>query len=129
MANSVCPSSEFWANKRVLVTGHSGFKGSWLTLWLQSLGASVTGLSLAPNTNPNLFSLAKIDQACNSQFCDTRDLSALNNAIKLAKPEIIFHLAAQPIVSEAYRKPVETFSTNIMGTANLLNILRGYNSI
>lgn len=124
MPNSVCPSPGFWANKRVLVTGHSGFKGSWLTLWLQSLGASVTGLSLAPNTNPNLFSLAKIDQVCNSQFCDIRDLSALNNAIKLAKPEIFFHLAAQPLVRISYQDPIDTLLTNVMGTANILETIR-----
>ena len=124
MINNAFISSNFWLGKRVLVTGHSGFKGSWLTLWLRSLGAQVTGLSLPPNTNPSLFTLAKIDHECHSQFCDIRDLSALTTTFNEVKPEIIFHLAAQPLVRTSYRDPIETFSTNVMGTVNILEALR-----
>jgi CDP-glucose 4,6-dehydratase len=124
MTNNALTDSKFWLGKRVLVTGHSGFKGSWLTLWLQSLGAQVTGISLPPNTAPSLFTLANIDQKCHSQFCDIRDLSALTAALNIAKPEIIFHLAAQSLVRASYRDPIETFSINVMGTANLLEALR-----
>ena len=124
MINNAFTSSNFWLGKRVLVTGHSGFKGSWLTLWLRSLGAQVTGLSLPPNTNPSLFTLAKIDHECHSQFCDIRDLSALTAAFNKAQPEIIFHLAAQSLVRASYRDPIETLSTNVMGTVNILEALR-----
>jgi CDP-glucose 4,6-dehydratase len=126
MINSAFTGSNFWDGKRVLVTGHSGFKGSWLTLWLKSLGAKVTGISLPPNTAPSLFTLANIDQKCNSQFCDIRDLSALVAAFNEAQPEIVFHLAAQPLVRKSYRDPIETFSTNVMGTVNVLEALRVY---
>lgn len=117
-------SSNFWIGKRVLVTGHSGFKGSWLTLRLRSLGANVTGISLPPNTNPSLFSLANIDHECDSRFCDINDLAALTSVVDSARPEIIFHLAAQSLVRASYRDPIETFSTNVMGTANVLEALR-----
>ncbi len=126
MINSAFVDSKFWLGKRVLVTGHSGFKGSWLTLWLRSLGAKVTGISLPPNTSPSLFNLSKIDHECVSHFCDVRVLSALSSAINEAEPEIIFHLAAQPLVRASYRDPIETLSTNVMGTANVLEALRVY---
>lgn len=125
MANSAFAGSKFWLGKRVLVTGHSGFKGSWLTLWLRSLGAKVTGISLPPNTNPSLFTLAKIDDECHSHFCDIRDLSAITSVFNEAQPEIIFHLAAQPLVRESYLDPIETFSINVTGTLNILEALRG----
>ena len=124
MVNNTFIGSNFWLDKRVLVTGHSGFKGSWLSLWLRSLGAKVTGLSLPPNTNPSLFTLAKIDYEFNSQFCDIRDLSALISTFNVVQPEIVFHLAAQPLVRESYRDPIETLSTNVMGTVNILEALR-----
>lgn len=126
MFNSAFADSKFWSGKRVLVTGHSGFKGAWLTLWLRSLGANVTGISLPPTTSPNLFTLAKIDNECFSHFCDIRDLSALSMLLHEAQPEIIFHMAAQPLVRASYRDPIETFSTNVMGTANVLEGLRIY---
>jgi CDP-glucose 4,6-dehydratase len=126
MANSVCPDAQFWRDKNVLVSGHSGFKGSWLTLWLQSLGAKVTGISLPPNTNPSLYALAKIDRKCHSRFSDIRDLFSLTEVFKATQPEIVFHLAGQPLVRESYRSPIETFSTNVMGTANVLEALRAY---
>lgn len=121
-------SPDFWRRKRVLVTGHSGFKGAWLTVWLHRLGAQVIGISLPPNTEPNLASLAKIDQLCESHFCDIRDREALTALIRSVQPEIVFHLAAQPLVRASYREPIETFATNVMGTAHVLEALRGLDS-
>lgn len=114
----------FWKGRRVLVTGHSGFKGSWLTLWLGSRGASVTGISLPPSTTPNLFCLARVQEGCASHFCDIRDAKSLAALLKQAHPEIVFHLAAQPLVRASYDRPLETFNTNVMGTANVLEPLR-----
>jgi CDP-glucose 4,6-dehydratase len=118
-------SKRFFQGKRVLLTGHTGFKGSWLALWLHRLGVKVTGISLPPNTMPNLFSLAGIEKICESHFCDIRDSAALDTLIKQARPEIVFHLAAQPLVRTSYREPVETFGTNVMGAAHVLDALRG----
>lgn len=119
------PDHAFWKGKRVLVTGHSGFKGAWLTLWLQHMGAHITGISLPPNTTPNLFDLTHLASLCDSHFCDIRDAAALAALVKAAQPEIVLHLAAQPLVRLSYREPLETFSSNVMGTANLLDALRG----
>lgn len=121
----VAPDRGFFDGKRILVTGHSGFKGSWLVLWLHRLGAEVTGISLPPMTDPNLFSLAGIEELCDSRFCDIRDASVLRNLIGAAEPEIVFHLAAQPLVRRSYIEPLETFATNVMGTAHVLEALRG----
>jgi len=118
-------NGSFWPGKRVLLTGHTGFKGTWLTIWLHKLGARVTGLSLPPDTSPSLFTLANIEQLCESHFCDIREGAAVNALIKKVRPEIIFHLAAQPLVRVSYREPVKTFATNVMGTAHVLNALRG----
>lgn len=118
----------FWRGKRVLLTGHSGFKGSWLALWLHRLGAEVTGISLPPTTMPSLYCEAKVDAFCKSQFCDIRDASALAGLIQAARPEIIFHLAAQPLVRKSYREPRATFDTNVMGTVHVLDALRGLDS-
>ena len=123
------PDRNFWAGKRVLVTGHTGFKGGWLTLWLQRLGAQVSGISLQPNTQPNLFEIAKIGLVCDSHFCDIRNQDVFSALIKNLRPEIVFHLAAQPLVRYSYKKPAETFNSNIMGTVNLLDALRNLNSI
>lgn len=119
----------FWRGKRVLITGHTGFKGSWLSIWLCRLGAQVTGVALEPNTNPNLFELANVAKNIDSYFCDIRDPLALAKIVHNARPELVFHLAAQPLVRASYRDPLATYSTNVMGTANLLDALRGSDSI
>ncbi len=121
--------ASFWGGKRVLLTGHSGFKGSWLTLWLRRLGAQVTGISMPPLATPNLFTQARIATLCDSRFCDIRDGAAIVAVIRAAKPEIVFHMAAQPLVRAGYREPVETFDTNVMGTVHMLDALRGLDSI
>ncbi|MFY8051770.1 MAG: CDP-glucose 4,6-dehydratase, partial [Armatimonadaceae bacterium] len=114
----------FWNGKRVVITGHTGFKGSWLTLWLSQLGAKVTGIALEPCTTPSIFNEANIAECCDHHVCDIRDAAKTASLIKAANPEIIFHLAAQPLVRLSYREPLETFASNVMGTANVLNALR-----
>lgn len=125
---AVRPDRNFWHGKRVLLTGHTGFKGSWLTLWLNRLGAEVTGVSLPPNTSPSLFELASVEASCHNHFCDIRDARAVAMLSAKAQPEIVFHLAAQPLVRASYQQPLETFSTNVLGTANVLDALRGSHS-
>lgn len=122
-------SASFWRGKRVLLTGHSGFKGSWLTVWLARLGAEVTGVSLPPTTTPALFDAANVAALCDSRFCDIRDAAALAAIIRSARPEIVLHLAAQPLVRESYKQPLATFATNTMGTAHVLDALRGLDSV
>jgi CDP-glucose 4,6-dehydratase len=117
-------NSGFWKNKKVLVTGHTGFKGSWLCLWLQGLGANVVGYSLAPPSDPNLFEEANVAQGMTSLFGDIRDLGEMQKAIDNYKPEIVIHMAAQPLVRYSYNNPVETYSTNVMGTVNVLEAIR-----
>lgn len=114
----------FWQNKKVLLTGHTGFKGGWLTLWLQTVGARVIGYSLPATTNPNLFALASLENDMTSQIGDIRDFDALYDVINKEKPDIVFHLAAQSLVRHSYINPLETYSTNVMGTVNLLEALR-----
>jgi CDP-glucose 4,6-dehydratase len=114
----------FYAGKKVLVTGHTGFKGSWLSYWLNHLGSSVAGYSLAPSTEPNLFSILDLHKITRHSLSDVRDLDALISVVGSFKPEIIFHLAAQPIVRYSYAHPAETFETNLMGTVNLLEAAR-----
>ncbi|WP_236183574.1 CDP-glucose 4,6-dehydratase [Pseudomonas protegens] len=114
----------FWQGKRVLLTGHTGFKGSWLALWLQSLGAEVTGFALAPSTTPSLFELARVAEGLNDKRGDLRDLGALLELIAQTQPEVVLHLAAQPLVREGYRDPLGTYSSNVMGTLNLLEAIR-----
>lgn len=114
----------FWRGKRVLLTGHTGFKGAWLHFWLKQLGAHVQGMSLAPATDPSLFDLLGNDGAHPKGIIDVRDRVAVLARIKAADPEIVFHLAAQPLVRAGYREPVETFETNVQGTVNLLDALR-----
>lgn len=115
---------KFWNKKRVLITGHTGFKGSWLCLWLNSLGAEVTGYALKPPTEPSLFELCKIDELINSVIGDVRDLPLLQKTINAVKPEILIHMAAQPLVRDSYIKPVETYEINVMGTVNVLEAVR-----
>lgn len=114
----------FWKNKRVLITGHTGFKGSWLSVWLQKLGAEVTGYAHQPEGNPNMFSVAKIENGMNSIIADVQDLNSLISCIKNSRPEIIIHMAAQSLVKTSYDEPVETYATNVMGTVNVLEAVR-----
>lgn len=115
---------DFWSGKRVLLTGHTGFKGSWLSLWLQSMGAHVVGYALAPPTSPSLFEVAGINQGMESILGDIRDGFKLQATFDSHCPEIVFHMSAQPLVRYSYQNPVETYSTNVMGTVNLLEAVR-----
>lgn len=117
------PDPDFWRAKRVLLTGHTGFKGAWAALWLHAMGAEVYGLALEPETSPNLFTQAKIAATCHHTIADLRDAEAVRAVVAAAKPEIVLHLGAQALVRRSYRDPVETFATNVMGTANLLDAL------
>ena len=115
---------EFYKGKKVFVTGHTGFKGSWLCKMLVKLGAEVTGYSLNPPTSPSLYKIAGIDADVDSIIGDIRDLKSLENAFEKAQPEIVFHLAAQPIVRDSYKEPVYTYETNVMGTVNICECVR-----
>jgi len=122
-------NTEFWRGKRVLLTGHTGFKGSWLSLWLQSMGAQVVGFALAPPTKPSLFEVAGIEQGMTSIISDIRDLAHLRQVFAEHQPEIVIHMAAQPLVRYSYIEPVETYSTNVMGGVNLLEAVRSTPSV
>ncbi|MBP0628127.1 CDP-glucose 4,6-dehydratase [Cupriavidus sp. AcVe19-1a] len=117
-------NSAFWRGKRVFLTGHTGFKGSWLSLWLQSLGAELTGFALSPPTRPSLFEEAHVSGGMRSIIGDIRDLPALRQAMHSAQPEIVIHMAAQPLVRYSYQNPVETYATNVMGTVHLFEAVR-----
>ena len=114
----------FWRGKKVFLTGHTGFKGSWLSLWLKQMGAEVTGYALVPPTNPNLFDVANVAQGMKSIIGDIRDDAMLVNEIRGAAPDIVIHMAAQPLVRQSYIDPIETYSTNVMGTVHLLEAVR-----
>lgn len=119
----------FWRGKRVFLTGHTGFKGSWLSLWLHHLGAIVTGYSLDAPTNPSLYKDAKISELVNSVIADIRDKDLLKNALQTSNAEIVIHMAAQPLVRYSYENPVETYMTNVMGTVHLFEAVRSTSSV
>lgn len=119
----------FWKGKKVLLTGHTGFKGSWLAFWLESLGAKVVGFALPPATEPNLFSAGQLDRRIDSNFGDIRDLEAVRNIFKRTQPEIVIHMAAQALVRPSYNDPVGTYATNVMGTVHVLEAARSTGSI
>jgi CDP-glucose 4,6-dehydratase len=129
MENLVIPSAAFWRGKRVLVTGHTGFKGCWLAQWLVRLGAEVTGLALAPHTEPSLYALTGPQPGCNSHFGDIRDYSALKRLVNATQPQVVLHLAAQALVRASYDDPLATYAINVQGTAHLLEALRGVSSV
>lgn len=120
----------FWKGKNVFLTGHTGFKGGWLSLWLSSMGARVTGYALAPNTSPNLFDVLAVDSLIEkSHIADIRDLASLQKAMHEARPDIVIHMAAQPLVRYSYVNPVETYATNVMGTVHVLEGTRGIDTV
>lgn len=120
----------FWKDKKVFLTGHTGFKGSWLSLWLASMGSRVTGYSLAPNTAPNLYEVLGIDSLIEKSYiADIRDLASLQKSMSDAKPDVVIHMAAQPLVRHSYDNPVETYATNVMGTVNVLESTRSVDSV
>lgn len=119
----------FWSGKKVLITGHTGFKGSWLSLWLQQLNATVIGYALAPPTQPSLFDLAHVAQGMTSITGDVRDYAAIKSAMAQHAPEIVIHMAAQPLVRHSYEYPVETYATNVMGSVHVLEAARQTRSV
>lgn len=120
---------KFWTGKKVLITGHTGFKGSWLAFWLNALGAEVCGYSLAPETEPNLFNNLDLENKIQSITGDIRDLKGFEKTIQTFQPEIVFHLAAQSLVRKSYCEPVETYTTNVIGTVNILEAVRKTDSV
>lgn len=120
---------KFWKDKKVFITGHTGFKGSWLSFWLNECGSKVKGYSLEPSTNPNLYDVLDLNSIMDSNFGDIRHLDLLEKSISEFKPEIVIHMAAQPLVRFSYIDPIETYSTNVMGTVNLLEACRKIESI
>jgi CDP-glucose 4,6-dehydratase len=118
------PDPAFWRGRRVLLTGHTGFKGAWLAFWLTRLGASVSGLALAPTTRPSLFDLLDLQRQCDHRTGDIRDEALVRRVVAETQPEIVLHLAAQALVRASYQDPLGTFSTNVMGTAHVLDALR-----
>ena len=126
LVNGIDPA--FWRARRVFLTGHTGFKGAWLALWLQKVGAEVTAFSLAPPTRPNLFELACVAEGIDSRQGDIRNFEALATALDESRASVVFHLAAQATVAEGYRSPRDTYATNLNGTLNLLDAIRACRS-
>jgi len=122
-------NTDFWQRKKVLITGHTGFKGGWLSLWLQTLGAEVIGYSLSAPTQPCLFDLARVGDRMTSVIGDIRDLPHLMQVMKTYRPEIVIHMAAQALVRESYKSPVETYAVNVMGSVNVLEAVRQVESV
>jgi CDP-glucose 4,6-dehydratase len=122
-------AAHFWNNRRVLITGHTGFKGSWLSLWLVHLGARVSGIALAPSTRPNLFELARLQELLEHRVGDICHTETVAEVFRSYQPEVVFHLAAQPIVRRSYYDPITTFVTNVIGTANVLEAIRNCHSV
>lgn len=122
--NRFYPTVEFWRGRRVLVTGHTGFKGGWLTMWLTQLGAHVSGFALLPDRSPNFFEAIKLEHLCDHRLGDIRNIDDLVAAFHAARPEIVFHLAAQALVRQSYRDPLTTIATNVMGTAHVIEACR-----
>jgi CDP-glucose 4,6-dehydratase len=118
------PDPAFWRGRRVLVTGHTGFKGAWLVLWLHRMGAEVSGLALAPPSEPSLFELARVGELCTSHAVDVRDAEAVAGAVGEARPDVVFHMAAQSLVRRSFREPLETYDVNVMGTVHVLDAVR-----
>jgi CDP-glucose 4,6-dehydratase len=118
------PSRSFWSGRRVFVTGHTGFKGSWLSLWLEALGAKVTGYALDPPTQPNLFERANVASGIHSIIADIRDFSRLKAEVDACRPDVVIHMAAQSVVKRGYEDPIETYSSNVMGTVHVLEAVR-----
>lgn len=119
----------FWKDKSVFITGHTGFKGGWLSLWLQDCGAKLTGYSLKPKTNPNLYDTASVSDGMNSIFGDIRDLEFLTESLVASSPDVVFHMAAQPLVRFSYENPIDTYTTNVIGTINLFEAVRKSDSV
>lgn len=119
----------FWAGRRVLLTGHTGFKGAWLAVWLRHLGADLRGVALPAATTPSMWQVAQLHDHVPGDFADIRDASAVTCAMQAFKPELVLHLAAQPLVREAYRAPADTYATNVMGSLNVLEAVRATASV
>jgi CDP-glucose 4,6-dehydratase len=122
-------NKEFWQGRRTLVTGHTGFKGSWLCLWLQALGAELKGLALEPPTKPSLFEVAHVAEHMDHSVVDIRDFKELSKLVANFRPEVVIHMAAQPLVRQSYRQPIETYATNVMGTVHVLEAARSCGSV
>lgn len=129
MESLVNPKPSFWRGRRVFITGHTGFKGSWLSIWLQEMGAVLKGHALEPSTDPSLFVQADVEARMESMIGDIRDYKTLYRSLSEFRPEVVFHLAAQPLVRDSYKIPRDTYETNVMGTVNLLDAVRHCNSV